>query len=270
MKGLLQSIAHTILPMTGLLQSVARTAAPQSLRQSLRSQWQGDGYRPPVGAVRFGDLRRLKPLSDFFGCDRGQPIDRYYIERFVAAHAGDIAGRILEIGDNIYTHQFGGARVTHSDVLHVEPGNPKATIVADLTRADHIPSNTFDCVLLLQTLQLIYDARSAIDTVLRILKPGGVVLATFPGITHIPRSDPKEGWADSWHWSFTATSARRLFGELFPKDNVHVEAFGNVLTATSFLQGLSAAELTPAEFDFRDRDYDMLIGVRAQKPLTAS
>jgi SAM-dependent methyltransferase len=269
MKGLVQSIAHTILPMTGLLQSIARTAVPQSLRQSLRSQWQGDGYRPPVGDVRFGDLRRLKPLSDFFGCDRGQPIDRYYIERFVAAHAGDIAGRILEIGDNIYTHQFGGARVTHSDVLHVEPGNPKATIVADLTRADHIPSNTFDCVLLLQTLQLIYDARSAIDTVLRILKPGGVVLATFPGITHVPRSDPKEGWADCWHWSFTATSARRLFGELFPQNNLHVEAFGNVLTATSFLQGLSAAELTPAEFDYRDRDYDMLIGVRAQKPLTA-
>jgi len=256
--------------MTQLFKSITRSVVPQSLRRSLLARWRGDRYHPPVGAVRFGDVRRLKPLSDFFGCDRGQPIDRYYIDRFVAAHAGDIAGRTLEIGDDVYTLQFGGARVTHSDVLHVEAGNPKATIVADLTQADHIPSNTFDCVLLLQTLQLIYDARSAIGTVLRILKPGGVVLATFPGITHIPRSDPKEGWADSWHWSFTATSARRMFGELFPKDNVRIEAFGNVLTATSFLQGLSAAELTPAEFDFRDRDYDMLIGVRAQKPLTAS
>jgi len=34
-----------------------------------------------------------------------------------------------------------------------------------------------------QTLHLIYDVRSAIRTLHRVLKPGGVLLATFPGIS---------------------------------------------------------------------------------------
>jgi hypothetical protein len=43
-------------------------------------------------------------------------------------------------------------------VPHVER-HPGATIVGDLTRADHIPSDSFDCVNLTQTLQFIYDVR---------------------------------------------------------------------------------------------------------------
>ena len=33
---------------------------------------------PAVGAVRFGVLRRVQPLGQCYGFDRGQPIDRYY------------------------------------------------------------------------------------------------------------------------------------------------------------------------------------------------
>jgi len=136
----------------------------------------------PVGKVRFGSLRRVTPISQQWGFDRGLPIDRYYIENFLAHHENDIRGRVLEIGDNSYTPKFGGNRVTKSDVLYVEEGNPKATIVADLTSANHISSNTFDCIILTQTLQLIYDVQAALQTSFRILKPGGVLLATLSGI----------------------------------------------------------------------------------------
>jgi glycosyltransferase involved in cell wall biosynthesis len=34
----------------------------------------------PIGSVRFGDFRRLSPISRSFGFDRGTPTDRYYIE----------------------------------------------------------------------------------------------------------------------------------------------------------------------------------------------
>ena len=47
--------------------------------------------------------------------------------------------------------------MTASDVLHVEAGHPNATIVGDLTCADHISSGNFDCVILTQTLQFIHD-----------------------------------------------------------------------------------------------------------------
>jgi SAM-dependent methyltransferase len=217
----------------------------------------------PVGSVRFGDLRRLTPISkDKFGWDRGTPIDRYYIERFLSEHTQDIRGRVLEIQDDTYTRKFGGTRVTHSDVLHVAEGNPKATIVADLTSADQIPSDTFDCIIITQTLQVIYDVRAALRHLYRILKPGASMLATFPGISHIPRYD-MDNWGD--YWRFTTLSARVLFEETFGRDNFTVVAHGNVLVATAFLYGLAEEELTKEELDCRDPDYEVTIGVRALK-----
>ena len=78
--------------------------------------------------------RQVKPVSRYWGYDRGQPIDRYYIEKFLAANAEHIRGRVLEIGDKSYTRQYGGEHVTVSDVLHVIEGNPAATIVGDLAK----------------------------------------------------------------------------------------------------------------------------------------
>jgi glycosyltransferase involved in cell wall biosynthesis/SAM-dependent methyltransferase len=219
--------------------------------------------RPPVGKVDFGSLRRLNPISTMFGYDRGRPIDRYYIEEgFLARYADDIRGQVLEFGDASYTQEFGGERVTVSDVLHVDEGSPQATIVADLSRADYIPSDTFDCIIFTQTLHLIYDVRSAIQTLHRILKPEGVLLATFPGISQVAR----DRWGDQCYWAFTHLSARRLFEERFPVSNVEVEAHGNVLTAISFLHGLAAEELREQELKRRKPGYEVVITVRAVKP----
>jgi SAM-dependent methyltransferase len=212
--------------------------------------------------INWGDLRRVMPVSRQFGFDRGRPIDRYYIEYFLARYAQDIRGRVLEIGDDSYTRQFGAGRVTTCDVLHVAAGNPIATIVGDLTSAGHIPSNTFDCFILTQTLHLLFDVRAAVRTIYRILKPGGVLLATFPGISQLSNDQ----WAECWYWSFTRQGAERLFGEFFPADQVTIETFGNVLAAMAFLHGLAAEELTLEELDYRDENYDMLIAVRAVKP----
>jgi SAM-dependent methyltransferase len=167
----------------------------------------------------------------------------------------------LEIGDNTYTLRFGASRVTVSDVLHVEESNPQATIVGDLTTAGHIPSDSFDCIILTQTLQLVYDVRAALETVHRILKPGGALLATFPGITQTYDAE----WGEHWCWSFTTHSARRLFGEIFSESNVKIEAFGNVLAAIAFLHGLAVEELTPLELDHHEAGYDVTITARAVK-----
>jgi SAM-dependent methyltransferase len=225
----------------------------------------GSRSRPPVGNVDFGSLRRVIPISSRFGYDRGKPIDRYYIEKFLAYHADDIQGPVLEIGDDFYTRQFGGGRVEVSDVLHVTEGNPRATIVADLTRADHVPSDAFDCVVFTQTLQFIYDVRLAIQTLRRILKPGGVLLATVPGIGRM--LDPSQDqWDTHYYWAFTPPSVRSLFEESFPAANVEVEAHGNVLTAISFLHGLAAEELGGQELKRRSPGYEVVITVRAVKP----
>ena len=220
--------------------------------------------RPPVGWVRFCGLRRVSPISREFGEERGQPIDRYYIENFLACQAEYIRGRVLEIKDDTYTRKYGGSGVSVSDVLDIAEDNPQANVVADLTRADHIPSDTFDCIIFTQTLQLIYDLQAAIRTLHRILKPGGALLATFPGISQISYED----CGDSWYWTFTQLSGRQLFQEVFPAANVEVEAHGNVLATISFLHGLAAEELRREELDYRDPDYQLVVTLRAVKPET--
>jgi SAM-dependent methyltransferase len=161
----------------------------------------------------------------------------------------------------VYTRKFGAEHVTKSDVLDVRQSSPMATIVADLTSADHIPSDSFDCIILTQTLQYIYDVRAALRTLARILKPAGVSLITIPGITQIPRGY----WEDTWYWGFTTVSARRLFEEVFPTASIAVEAHGNVLASVGFLEGLASEELNREELDFADPDYQTLITVRAIK-----
>jgi SAM-dependent methyltransferase len=212
--------------------------------------------------IDFGDLRRVTPISRDFGFERGQPVDRYYIERFLARHSADIHGRVLEVGDDHYTRSFGGSRVTHSDVLDLPRDNPRATVVADLTQAGHVPSEQFDCIIFTQTLQYIFDLEKGISTLCRLLKPGGVLLGTFPVISQICRFD-MDRWGD--YWRFTSASIQRLLAGVFGPEGVEVEAQGNVLAAVCFLHGLAAQEMTAAELDFQDPDYQLLITARAVK-----
>ena len=234
----------------------------QRLNREVRHQKRLVG-RTPVGEVRL--LRRLKPISLTFGFDRGQPIDRYYIENFLARHAEDIQGRVLEIRRNDYTRKYGGERVNVSDVLDVAEGNRRATIHADLTRADHVPSDAFDCIILTQTLHFIYDLRAAVQTLYRILKPGGVLLATFPGISKTSCRECTQ-YGEYYRWMFTQLSARQLFEEAFPAANLRIEAHGNVLAAVSFLHGLAVEELHQEELNYHDSDYEVLITLRVVKP----
>lgn len=245
-----------------LLVKAARRILPSSVRQGLRARWERRRVSPPVGRVDFGALRRLEPAGRKLGRDRGLPIDRHYVERFLAANAVSIRGRVLEIGDDRYTRQFGGDRVTGGDVLDINSDSSHATIVADLTRADQIPSNRFDCIILTQTLPFIYGIRAAVAALHRILAPGGVVLAAVGGVAQIGTS--KTDIRDD-HWAFTTKSAQMLFEEAFPRDCISVDSFGNVLAATAFLHGLAAEDLHPTELEFRDPDYEFLITIKAVK-----
>jgi SAM-dependent methyltransferase len=207
----------------------------------------------------------VQPISRTFGFDRGTPVDRYYLDRFLAQHKGDIRGRVLEVGDDRYTARFGGAQVEQSDVLHVDAAHPSATLVGDLVQADTLPAAAFDCVVITQTLQFIFDMRAAVATLHNALKPGGILLLTTPGISQIEEG---EG-ASSWYWSMTAVAARRLLEEKFPAAEVKVEAYGNVFAATAFLYGLAAEELDRADLDVFDPSYPVVVTCRAAKSKTA-
>ncbi len=218
----------------------------------------GEGVR-----VSLGDLRRLRPISSYFGFDRGTPVDRVYIEEFLRRRADDVRGRVLEVKDRAYTRACGGDAVTRSDVLDIDPENPHATLVADLERPEQLPAGAFDCFILTQTLHLIFDARAALAAAARTLRPGGVLLVTVPAISQLDAWSLRQGGGD--YWRFTSRALRRLLAEAFPGGQVEVEGAGNVLAATAFLHGLAAEELDPEELRFHDPVYELLALGRAVK-----
>ena len=201
-----------------------------------------------------------EPVSRTFGFERGKPVDRWYIERFLAEHAADVRGRVLEVAESTYTGWYGGDDVTTSDVLYAAEGNPDATVVGDLTTGAGIPEAAFDCFICTQTLQFIYDVRAAVAGDRRLLRPGGVLLATVPGISQISREDMRD-WGD-W-WRFTARSARGSSGRSTASEHVEVSQHGNVRAAAAFLYGLAAEDLDPSALAAVDPDFHLLMTVRA-------
>lgn len=206
-----------------------------------------------------GTLRRTAPLSEGWGYDRGAPIDRYYIDQFLGAHCTAIRGRVLEIKDSTYTNRFDRG-VTHRDILDINPANRQATIIADLAAADAIATGSFDCFILTQTLQFIYDTRAAIDHAARILRPGGVLLATLPAIIRV-----EQAAAQTDYWRFTVASCTKLFGAAFGAEQITVCSYGNVLACIAFLTGMAQEELKPGELAVNDPYFPVLIAVRAVK-----
>lgn len=210
------------------------------------------------GPVDFGSLRRTDPISGRFGFDRGTPIDRFYIERFLAGNASAVRGRVLEFGDDEYTRRLGGPDVTARDVIDIDPGNPCATIVGDIADPATLAHGSYDCVICTQVIHLVADMPAAVRNMAAALRPGGTLLMTVPGITQIDRMD-----TTSWYWSLTRHGARVVTEGAFPGRDIQVEGHGNVLSAIAFLHGLSTAELEAAELEVRDPRYDVLVTVRA-------
>ncbi len=234
-------------------------ALPSGVKHRLK-RLAGRSSSPPLGRVRMGDLDNVFPVSPDFGFDRGTPVDRYYIEGFLGSRRTDIRGRVLEIGDAAYSRQFGTA-VTAQDVLHVDIGAPEATIAGDMSEKGVLPEGAFDCMIITQTLHLIYDMRAALKQMHDALKPGGVLLLTVPGITGIDRGE----WGDTWFWSLTQQSTTRLMAEFFEPGRVEIRAHGNVYAATCFIQGMALEEVDRAKLDHGDASYPIVVTVRAQR-----
>ena len=233
-----------------------RPKVPHAADDRLRWRQRLERLRRPAF---LGTIRRTRPLSDHWGRERGTPVDRYYIDRFLAAERDVIRGRVLEVMNRDYTERF-GIDVEHSDVLDVDPENSSATVVADLAAASEVPTAMFDCFILTQTLQYIYDLRAAVEHAHRILRPGGTLLCTVPVASRIARRQ-----LESEFWRLTPAACSRLFGDVFVGGQLAVRPCGNVLATVAFLVGMSAEELSSRELDREDPFFPLVVTVRATK-----
>jgi SAM-dependent methyltransferase len=224
----------------------ARTAVRRRLTRLNRPRW--------------GNLRRREPFSGYYGFDRGTPVDRFYIERFLAEHAQDIRGTVLEVGSARYARAFREPPPDHVEIVDVDAGNPEASIVADLSEPSSLPAGRFDCFILIQTLQLVADLDAALANAWQSLARGGVLLVSVPGIT---RSDSDHVKADRWR--FTPAGLDTLLAGTCSSGLREVTGFGNLTSALAFLLGLAAEELEESELSTMDPHFTVSVCARVEK-----
>ena len=209
-------------------------------------------------APQWGNLRRTRPFSDHYGFDRGTPIDRYYVLKFMEKYCQHITGAVLEIQSTAYT-RFCGHDVRRSDSIDVDPKHG-TTYVCDLAHSQNVlASNAYDCFLLPNTLNHLEDVTNSLRHALRVVRPGGVILATAPTLTPLTPDF-------SEYQRFTAAGLRELAQNTWQACEISIESYGNVLAATAALMGIASEELTATELDMNDPRYPVLITLFCRKP----
>jgi hypothetical protein len=203
----------------------------------------------------------ILPVSEYFGEDRGTPIDRYYIEQFLGSARNCIKGDLLEIAQDTYIKQF-GSDIKSVNILHPVEGSPNATIIGDLTQVELLPADIADCFICTQTFNFIYNYQDAIKGSYKLIKPGGVLLATVAGISQISKFD-MDRWGD--YWRFTTLSAKKSFEQVFGEGNVEVNYYGNCFAAITFLRGISLEEVNKKDLEIKDGNYPVTITIKATK-----
>jgi Methyltransferase domain len=206
------------------------------------------------------DNKADEPVSRAFGFDRGQPIDRHYIDLFLSQHHELISGNVLEVAGNEYTTRYGGSRARSFELYKTSVERP-GVVVGDLTQPQTLPAARFDCFVCTQTFNFIYDIHAAVRGAAHVLADGGHLLATVGAVSQISRYD-MDRWGD--YWRLSTAACERLFAENF--SSVQVSAFGNLAAAVALLRGFAVEDLpSPSVLDRHDPDYPLIIGIVARK-----
>lgn len=204
-------------------------------------------FKRLVTTARFGHPGRTASLTRW-GSGRGTPVDRWYIERWLAEHAADVRGRGLEVKADHYASRLGAAEV---EVVDIDADNPLATVVGDLCDPSTLRPGRYDVAVVTQTLQLVHDPASALRGLLTSLRPGGTLLLTVPCLSRLI------GPSDLWRW--TPAGLQHLLDSVLPDGaSAEVVGLGNGLSGRAFLFGLAAEDLAPGALPVDDPDLPLI------------
>ena len=211
-----------------------------------------------LGIPRWGNLRRLQPFSMKFGWDRGSPIDRYYVDRFFERHRSYITGDVLEIDRSIYTRRYGhDLRIIQA--FDIDP-DCEDTLRCDLAHSENVLSTeAYDCLLMPCSLSFLRELEPSLRNALRVLKPGGVILANAAGLLRIDKVS-----LDLWR--FSPAGWQELLSRIWPACEIVVEGEGNCLSVIAANLGISQEELTAEELDYTDELFPVVTNVFCRKP----
>lgn len=229
--------------MTAVAARVKELVGPRvvtRLRIALR------GFERP----RWGNLRRTTPFSAQYGFERGTPIDRHYLHAFLDQHRGLIAGDVLEVQNSAYTTRY-GHDLRRTDTFDIVPIFAP-TYLCDLARSEGVlPSAAYDCLLLPNTLQHLRDLDACLRHALRVVRPGGAILASAAGFIPLTGDTPD-------YWRLSPDGWREKLGTIWSSAQFEVRGHGNCLAAIAAQLGLATEELSEAELDATDPRYPVL------------
>ncbi len=216
--------------------------------------------------------RRLQPVGG--GKSAGLSTIRYYWADFLEQHKADVRGRVLEIGETATVRAYGGDAITQADALDLAAHSPEVRVVADLSRADHVAGEVYDCFINQFTTCVIYDIDAALYHAIRLLKPGGVLLINFWCLDFYLHRGLDMGTAPSGHpplymhhWFTPINVHDRLQRLGLSEADYDLSIYGNLLTRMAFLLNIPAQEYTQHELTTVDPGQPLLICARIVRPL---
>lgn len=222
---------------------------------------------PLVRQLRAMRFRRLQPVDG--GHSDQLSIIRYYWADFLAAYRSDIQGKGLEIGETTTLRAYGGTQLTQADAIDLAAHGPDVRVVADLSRADHVPGDQYDCFIVPFTTAVIYDLEAFVYHAIRVLKPGGVLLINFWCTDFYLHRGLDMGTGAPlymYHWS-TPIGIHNLLQTLgLGEADYQLQVYGNLTTRLAFLLNIPARELTAHEREHLDPGQPLLICARVVKP----
>lgn len=256
--------------LVGIVRGVARRVVPLSWRPWLRNPRALGLYawRLPIlrqlAMVRF---RRLQPM--YGGREVGTPIVRWYWMDFLDRHRADVRGDALELGTTATVGEYGGDRLRSADAMDFSRRSTEITVVADLSRADAVQGERYDCFILQFTTHEIADVEAALYHALRLLRPGGVLLVNFLCVDAEFRSelDAERGLPRRVHWCFTPLQVHNLLRRVgLDSEDYALEIHGNLFARIASHLNMPAEAVMRRELMHQDPTHPVLVCARVVRP----
>jgi SAM-dependent methyltransferase len=208
----------------------------------------------PVGHIDFGDLKRKLPFCSQFGHFRGNPIDRYYLDRFIDEIRSEVKGVTLEIGGSRSNRELYRFKNTTS-YLAMDLSGPDLDIAGDAHDPNVVEKESMDTILLFNVLEHCERPWVVADNIYQWLKPQGQVFCMVPTAQRVHRV-PQD------YWRILPDALNSIFSR-FPRRKLYV--YGNPLTTIAANYGIAAEELTREELDCHHENYPVANCIHAQK-----
>jgi SAM-dependent methyltransferase len=208
-----------------------------------------------IGAINFGDFKRLIPMCFEFGSTRGTPIDRYYLSRFIEKIHPDVVGDALEIGGNRRNRRLYNFMQTNSYRAMDLNKRLGVDIIGDAHNAKIVEHGSLDSIIIFNVLEHCEKPWIVIENMYDWLRDGGKVFCMVPTAQRIHG-------APSDFWRFLPNAIDSLFAK-FPIRKLFI--YGNPMTAIASLMGVAAEELSREELDHTNSEYPVATCILAQK-----